>query len=63
MSQEENTYTVQWSEEDGEHVGLCKEFPSLSWVAKTPEEALKGIQELVKGCKDDIQRETLRMPR
>lgn len=63
MRQEEKTYTVRWSEEDGEHVGLCEQFPSLSWLAKTPEEALRGIQELVKGCTDDIQTETLKMPR
>jgi predicted RNase H-like HicB family nuclease len=24
------TYRVTWSEEDGEYVGLCAEFPSLS---------------------------------
>ena len=26
------TYRVTWSEEDQEHVGLCAEFPSLSWL-------------------------------
>jgi predicted HicB family RNase H-like nuclease len=41
------TYRVTWSEEDGEYVGLCAEFPSLSWLAKTPEAALKGMRELV----------------
>lgn len=41
------TYRVTWSEEDQEHVGLCAEFPSLSWLAKTPESALKGIRSLV----------------
>ena len=41
------TYRVTWSPEDGEHVGLCAEFPSLSWLAKTPEAALKGIQKVV----------------
>jgi len=24
------TYRVTWAEEDGEHVGLCAEFPSLN---------------------------------
>ena len=37
------TYRVTWSPEDNEHLGLCAEFPSLSWLAKTPEAALKGI--------------------
>lgn len=41
------TYRVTWSEEDSEYVGLCAEFPSLSWLAHTPEAALKGIRKLV----------------
>lgn len=41
------TYRVTWSEDDGEYVGLCAEFPSLSWLSKTPEAALKGIRNLV----------------
>ncbi|GAB7026681.1 type II toxin-antitoxin system HicB family antitoxin [Geotalea toluenoxydans] len=28
-------------------MGLCAEFPSLSWLAQTPEAALKGIRKLV----------------
>ena len=41
------TYRVSWSEEDTEYVGLCAEFPSLSWLASTPEAALKGIRRVV----------------
>ena len=41
------TYRVTWSPEDGEHVGLCVEFPSLSWLAATPEKALAGIRKKV----------------
>ena len=41
------TYRVMWSEEDGEYVGLCAEFPSLSWLAKTQEDALTGIRDTV----------------
>jgi len=41
------TYRVTWSDADGEHVGLCAEFPSVSWLAKTPEAALKGIRDVV----------------
>jgi predicted HicB family RNase H-like nuclease len=43
MSVDHYTYRVTWSAEDGEHVGLCAEFPSLSWLAATPEAALKGV--------------------
>ena len=49
------TYRVTWSPEDGEHVGLCAEFPSLSWLARTPEAALKGIQKVVAGVVTDMQ--------
>jgi len=42
------TYRVTWSAEDEEHVGLCAEFPSLSWLASTPEEALAGIRKIVR---------------
>jgi predicted HicB family RNase H-like nuclease len=49
------TYRVTWSEEDGEHVGLCVEFPSLSWLASSPEEALKGIRAVVAQVVADLQ--------
>lgn len=41
------TYRVIWSDEDKEYVGLCAEFPSLSWLADTKEVALRGIQNVV----------------
>jgi predicted RNase H-like HicB family nuclease len=41
------TYRVTWSEDDNEYTGLCAEFPSLSWLADTPEKALKDIRILV----------------
>ena len=47
MSLDHYTYRVTWSPEDGEHVGLCIEFPSLSWLAETPEEALAGVRKVV----------------
>lgn len=48
-------YRVAWSPEDGEHVGLCAEYPSLSWLASTPEEALSGIRLLVADCEEDMR--------
>ncbi len=48
------TYRVTWSEEDQEYVGLCVEFPGLSWLAKTPEKALAGIRKTVKACLGDM---------
>ena len=47
MSIDHYTYRVTWSAEDGEHAGLCAEFPSLSWLAETPEAALAGIRQVV----------------
>ncbi len=41
------TYRITWSSEDKEYVGLCAEFPSLSWLARTQVEALRGIRSLV----------------
>lgn len=41
------TYRVTWSAEDDEYVGLCSEFPGLSWLAHSHDEALRGIRELV----------------
>lgn len=55
MSADHYTYRVTWSTEDGEHVGLCAEFPSLSWLAETPEAALKGIRQVVSEAVADMQ--------
>ena len=49
------TYRVTWSEEDGEYVGLCAEFPSLSWLADTPEATLAGIRDTVRQVIKDMQ--------
>ncbi len=49
------TYRVTWSEEDGEYVGLCAEFPSLSWLADTQEAALAGIRDTVEQVVQDMQ--------
>ncbi|MGD0383301.1 MAG: toxin-antitoxin system HicB family antitoxin [Thermoguttaceae bacterium] len=49
------TYRVTWSEEDQEHVGLCAELPSLSWLASSPEAALRGIRKVVAEVVEDMQ--------
>lgn len=49
------TYRVTWSEDDNEYVGLCAEFPSLSWLALTPETALKGIRNSVAEVVADME--------
>ena len=49
------TYRVTWSEEDAEYIGLCTEFPSLSWLSKTPEAALKGVRKAVDEVIQDMK--------
>lgn len=56
------TYRVTWSEEDQEYVGLCAEFPSLSWLEGTHEKALAGIRKLVKDTIADLKKNKERVP-
>jgi predicted HicB family RNase H-like nuclease len=49
------TYRVTFSEEDQEYVGLCVEFPSLSWLELTPEDALRGIRQVVADSVADLE--------
>lgn len=56
------TYRVTWSEEDQEHLGLCAEFPSLSWLEQTPEGALSGIRSLVSDCVADLREQQEEVP-
>jgi len=55
MNRDHYTYRVSWSPEDGEYLGLCVEFPSLSWLAHAPESALAGIRRLVAEVIQDLQ--------
>lgn len=48
------TYRVIWSEDDREFVGLCAEFPSLSWLSAEREDALRGIVQLVRDTVADL---------
>ena len=41
------SFSVNWSAQDGEFVGLCAEFPSLSWLDLTGDKARSGIEKLV----------------
>jgi predicted HicB family RNase H-like nuclease len=47
-------YRVIWSEKDQEFVGLCAEFPSLSWFSSHPEAALRGIRKIVDNVLQDM---------
>lgn len=41
------SFSVNWSAEDREFVGLCAEFPSLSWLDPDSDKARSGIERLV----------------
>jgi len=57
------SYRVTWLEEDGEFVGLCAEFPRLSWLAASPENALQGIRSVVKDCFEDMAENEENIPK
>lgn len=50
------TYRVIWSEEDQEYVGLCAEFPSLSWLDRSQAGALRGIVAAVQDVVADMSK-------
>jgi predicted HicB family RNase H-like nuclease len=62
MNYRHYTYRVTWSEEDKEYVGLCAEFPSLSWLAEEPEKALAGILVVVRDVVADMKRNGEALP-
>ena len=45
MDSKQYTYRVIWSAEDNEYVGLCAEFPSLSWLDADQSKAFSGIED------------------
>ena len=55
LNKDHYTYRVTWSEDDNEYVGLCSEFPSVSWLAETQELALKGIRNVIEEVVQDMQ--------
>lgn len=55
-------YTVHWSAEDQEFVATCSAFPSLSWLAPTPDLALLGVRNLVRSALADLAAEGQQPP-
>ncbi|MBB3005333.1 addiction module HigA family antidote [Paraburkholderia tropica] len=62
LADQRYTYLVRWSGEDAEFVGLCPSFPSLSWLAKTPEEALTGMRRVVVEVVQDLLKDNEPLP-
>jgi predicted HicB family RNase H-like nuclease len=63
LKHDKYTYRVTWSEEDGEYVGLCAEFPSLSWLAETQQAAFKGIRQVVDEVVSDMKAHNESVPK
>ncbi|GAA4667140.1 hypothetical protein GCM10023262_15600 [Bartonella pachyuromydis] len=62
MNNNHYMYRVFWSPEHEEYVGLCAEFPSLSWLDVQAEKALKGIMDLVSEVVEDMQHNGEQVP-
>ena len=54
MNPDHYAYRVIWSSEDEEFVGLCAEFPLLSWLEPTPDGAFSGIRRVVAEVLEDM---------
>jgi hypothetical protein len=52
-----HNYRVIWIDEYEEYVGLCDDYPSLSWVEKDPKSAMSGIMDLVADVDADLMSE------
>jgi Protein of unknown function (DUF2442) len=55
-------YAVHLSVEDQEFVATCAAFPSLSWLAPTPDGALQGVRNLVRSALADMAAEGQQPP-
>ena len=49
------TFRVTWSVEDDEFVATCLEFPSLSWLAPSRNQAIEGLEQVVAGVVHDMR--------
>lgn len=63
MNVKQYSYRVIWSEEDSEFIGLCAEFPSLSWMEKEQISALSGIVKLVGDVVEDMESNGEKIPK
>ena len=48
------TYRIAWSVADAEFIATVVEFPSLSWLAKSRESALRSLTSLVQDVLHDM---------
>lgn len=63
LNNDNYTYSVLWSEEDKEYVGLCSEFPGLSWLSENQDAALHGIRQMVAIVVSDMLANSEKVPK
>jgi predicted HicB family RNase H-like nuclease len=56
------TYRVSWSAEDDAFVATCLEFPSLSWLAASQVEALRGLESVLRDALVDMEEQGEQVP-
>ncbi|MGH3546291.1 MAG: type II toxin-antitoxin system HicB family antitoxin [Mycobacteriales bacterium] len=56
------TYRVTWSSEDAEYAAQCLELPSVSWLAVTKEDALAGLERIVREAVNDMNESGEQVP-
>ena len=61
---EKYSYNVFWSNKDGEYVGICQEFPSVSWLSPSAGDSYDGIRQIIEDIVEDMigNGETLPLP-
>lgn len=62
VNHEHYSYRVIWSSEDEEFVGLCAEFPGLSYLDESRIPALNGITDLVRDIVIDMETNAEQVP-
>jgi len=55
-------YGVTWSAADRQHIAWVEEFPSLSCLRDSPQEALSGIRQQVADTLRALQAQSERVP-
>ena len=50
-------FAVCWSDEDQEYVATCEAFPSLSYLAPGPIQALAGLTRLIRQYRKELAEE------
>ena len=62
VSAERYTYRLAWSAKEAEFIATVVEFPSLSWIADSREDALAGLTSVVEEVLQDMLTEGEEIP-